>query len=151
MIADHYLTPRQWQLSFDPFEATIEKVAAWVRLPDLEMEYYDISVLWKIGNHIDRNLKIDRTTSIGTRGNYARICVEVDLTKPLFISALHARRSSCQINFSARNGEIKEGSKVTVTVEASTLEIPSLLEQLKQKAEKEGSDHAVIKLKPAES
>lgn len=83
MIADHYLTARQWHLSFDPFEAIIEKVAVWVRLPDLEMEYYDISVLWKIGNHIDRNLKIDRATSIGTRGNYARICVEVDLTRPL--------------------------------------------------------------------
>jgi hypothetical protein len=27
MIADHYLTARQWHLSFDPFKATIGKVA----------------------------------------------------------------------------------------------------------------------------
>ena len=67
-------------------------MAVWVRLPDLAMEYYDSSVLWKIGNHIGRTLKIDRTTSIGTRGNYARLCVEVDLTKQLLANFKLRRR-----------------------------------------------------------
>jgi len=44
------------------------------------------------GNHIGRTLKIDRTTSIGTRGNYARSCVEVDLTKQLLAKFKLRRR-----------------------------------------------------------
>uniref|UniRef100_A0A6N2N999 DUF4283 domain-containing protein n=1 Tax=Salix viminalis TaxID=40686 RepID=A0A6N2N999_SALVM len=76
MVTDHYLTVRTWHPNFDPVEATIDKVAVWVRLPDLALEYYDSSILWKIGNKIGKTLKVDRTTSVGTRGNFARICVE---------------------------------------------------------------------------
>ena len=47
------------------------------------MEYYDTAVLWKIGDKIGRTLKVDRATAVGMRGNFARLCVEVDLTKPL--------------------------------------------------------------------
>jgi hypothetical protein len=61
---------RPWHPNFDLFEATIDRVAVWVRLPDLAMEYYDNGVLWKIENHIRRTLKIDKTTAIGTQGNY---------------------------------------------------------------------------------
>ena len=78
--------------------ATIEKVAVWIRLPDLAMEYYDNTVLWKIGNHIGKTLKVDRTTSVRMRGNYARICVEVDLTKPL-LSKFKLRRRIRHISY----------------------------------------------------
>ncbi|XP_011048782.1 PREDICTED: uncharacterized protein LOC105142718 [Populus euphratica] len=63
----------------------------WI-LPDLAMEYYDTSVLWRIGDHIGKTLKVDRTSSVGTRGNCARICVEVDLTKPV-LSKFKLRRT----------------------------------------------------------
>lgn len=92
MVTDHYLTIRTWHPNFDPAEATIDKVAVWVRLPDLALEYYDTSVLWKIGNKIGKTLKIDRTTSVGMRGNFARLCVEVDLTKPLLAKFKLRRR-----------------------------------------------------------
>ncbi|PNX76780.1 hypothetical protein L195_g032739 [Trifolium pratense] len=36
-----------------------------------------------IGNRIGRTVKVDRTTTTQARGKYARLCVEVDLTKPL--------------------------------------------------------------------
>ena len=52
MVADHYLTIRTWNPNFDPREASIDKVAVWVRLPDLAMEYYDIAILWKIGDKL---------------------------------------------------------------------------------------------------
>uniref|UniRef100_A0A6N2LWJ1 CCHC-type domain-containing protein n=1 Tax=Salix viminalis TaxID=40686 RepID=A0A6N2LWJ1_SALVM len=45
--------------TLDPVEATIDKVAVWVRLPDLALEYYDSSILWKIGNKIGKTLKVD--------------------------------------------------------------------------------------------
>ncbi|KAG6792984.1 hypothetical protein POTOM_002151 [Populus tomentosa] len=79
MIADHYLTVRTWHPNFDPYEAKIDKVVVWVRLPDLAMEYYDNSVLWTIGNKIGKTLKVNKATSIGMRGNYARICVETQV------------------------------------------------------------------------
>ena len=98
MVADHYLTMRSWHPNFNPNVATIEKVAVWIRLPDLAMEYYDNTVLWKIGNHIGKTLKVDRTTSVHIRGNYARICVEVDLTKPL-LSKFKLRRRIRHISY----------------------------------------------------
>jgi hypothetical protein len=55
-------------------------------------------VLWKIKNHIRRTLKIDKTTAIGTQGNYEWICVEVDLTK-LLLSKFKLRRRIQQITY----------------------------------------------------
>ncbi|CAN1181287.1 hypothetical protein LINPERPRIM_LOCUS6171 [Linum perenne] len=37
----------------------------------------------RIGNYIGRTIRLDLATAEGTRGRYARVCVEVDLTKPL--------------------------------------------------------------------
>ena len=40
MVVDQYLTERQWHPDFDPFEASIDRVAVWVRFPDeLTMVY----------------------------------------------------------------------------------------------------------------
>ena len=90
--ADHYLTVRTWHPNFDPLVASIDKVAVWIRLPDLSMEYYDTDVLWKIGDRIGKTLKVDRATTIGIRGNFARMCVEVDLIKPLLAKFKLRRR-----------------------------------------------------------
>lgn len=83
MVADHYLTVYTWHPNIDPYEVTIEKVAVWVRLSNLAMKYYDNFILQRIGDHIGKKLKVDRTTSFGMRGNYARIYMEMDLTRPL--------------------------------------------------------------------
>ncbi|CAN1121664.1 hypothetical protein LINPERHAP1_LOCUS6196 [Linum perenne] len=37
----------------------------------------------RIGNCIGRTVRLDLATAEGTRGRYVRVCVEVDLTKPL--------------------------------------------------------------------
>ncbi|MCH87312.1 hypothetical protein A2U01_0008179, partial [Trifolium medium] len=55
----------------------------WVRFSGLPIEYYDTKMLHFIGNRIGRTVKVDRTTQAQARGKYARLCVEVDLTKPL--------------------------------------------------------------------
>ncbi|CAN1153887.1 hypothetical protein LINPERPRIM_LOCUS14994, partial [Linum perenne] len=36
----------------------------------------------RIGNHIGRTIRLDLATSEGARARYARVCVEVDLSKP---------------------------------------------------------------------
>ena len=58
-------------------------MAVWARLPRLPIEFYDMGVLKEIGNAIGPVLRIDATTTSGTHGRYARICVQVDLAKPL--------------------------------------------------------------------
>nr|XP_025652243.1 uncharacterized protein LOC112748247 [Arachis hypogaea] len=54
-IYDHYLAVRLWEPNFNPLLTFIDKITAWIRLPGLPIEL----------------------------GKFARLCVEVDLTKPL--------------------------------------------------------------------
>ncbi|KAK7289688.1 hypothetical protein RIF29_03530 [Crotalaria pallida] len=83
LIYDHYLTVRQWTPDFNPFKESIERVAVWVRFSGLPIEYYDSKFLHFVGDRIGRTIRVDKTTFHQERGKYARLCVEVDLTKPL--------------------------------------------------------------------
>ncbi|XP_016206041.1 uncharacterized protein LOC107646367 [Arachis ipaensis] len=82
-IFDHYLTVRLWKPEFDSMKASIDNIAAWVQLPGLPIEYYNRTILEKIGNIIGCTLKVDSNTAEVSREKFARICVEVDLEKPL--------------------------------------------------------------------
>ncbi|KAK2376903.1 zinc ion binding / nucleic acid binding protein [Trifolium repens] len=82
-IYDHYLTVKEWSPDFHPQSDTIKKVAVWVRISGLPIEYYDARVLKSIGNKIGSTVKVDKNTLMQERGKYARICVEVDLTESL--------------------------------------------------------------------
>ncbi|CAN1292134.1 hypothetical protein LINPERPRIM_LOCUS21431 [Linum perenne] len=83
MINDHYVVIQEWRPYFRPEETSLSTLRVWVRLPGLPFEYFDRSILKLIGDRIGRTVRIDHTTLEGTRGNFARICVEVDLSKPL--------------------------------------------------------------------
>ncbi|XP_019155023.1 PREDICTED: uncharacterized protein LOC109151878 [Ipomoea nil] len=83
MLFNHYLVVQEWVPNFHPHSNTTKKILVWIRLPDLSIEYFDEKTLRKIGNKVGRTVKIDVTTGLATRGKFARICVEVDLTKPL--------------------------------------------------------------------
>ncbi|XP_019193094.1 PREDICTED: uncharacterized protein LOC109187360 [Ipomoea nil] len=83
MVLDHYLTTQQWRPNFDSRSDKLEKILAWIRFPSLPIEYFDDDFLKKIGDVIGRPLKIDITTSIASIGKFARVCVELDITKPL--------------------------------------------------------------------
>lgn len=45
--------------------------------------YYDQRVLTFIGNRIGKAIKVDKNMLSRERGKYARLCVQVDITKPL--------------------------------------------------------------------
>ncbi|KAI9120082.1 hypothetical protein K1719_009051 [Acacia pycnantha] len=49
LIFDHYLTVRPWEPNFHPMRASIDKVAVWVRLPSVLMEFYNKEALTKEG------------------------------------------------------------------------------------------------------
>ncbi|KAF7830686.1 LEAF RUST 10 DISEASE-RESISTANCE LOCUS RECEPTOR-LIKE PROTEIN KINASE-like 2.1 [Senna tora] len=56
---------------------------AWVRIPGLPLEFYNVHCLQRIGGLIGRTIKVDPTTSLTSRGKFARICVEINLKKQL--------------------------------------------------------------------
>ncbi|KAK4259271.1 hypothetical protein QN277_005619 [Acacia crassicarpa] len=90
MIADHYLLVQRWRPNFNPWKADQQKrVAMWVRIPDLPHELYNVESIRRIGNMIGKTLKIDRTTAFSEKGGFARMCVEVDLQRPLLPGFSH--------------------------------------------------------------
>lgn len=82
-IGGHFLAIRPWEPYFKVSEAKLSFVAVWIRLPELHIDFYDRSVLKEIGSAIGPVLCIDNYTASGSKGNYARLCVQVDLEKPL--------------------------------------------------------------------
>ena len=82
-VGEHFLAIKQWEPYFKAFEAKLSYVAMWVRLPELPIEFYDAIVLREIGSAIGLVLRIDSYTALESRGSYARLCVQVDLEKPL--------------------------------------------------------------------
>lgn len=83
IIQDHYLTVRKWHSNFKADMALAIKTAVWVRVPLLPMEFYEEDNLKEIAEHLGKPLKVDNNTIVTARGSYARICVEMDLSKPL--------------------------------------------------------------------
>ncbi|XP_061357677.1 uncharacterized protein LOC133301986 [Gastrolobium bilobum] len=83
IIFGHYLSLRRWEPAFRPNAASVMKIAAWVRLPGIPLEYYDEAFFRRIGNWLGKMLKIDKTTNEHVRGQFARICVQLDLAQPL--------------------------------------------------------------------
>lgn len=83
MIADHYLLVQRWRPNFLNSARKESKVAVWVRIPELALELYNLTFLKRLGGSLGTFLKMDRLTSIQSRGQFARFCVEIDLAKPL--------------------------------------------------------------------
>ncbi|XP_028106754.1 uncharacterized protein LOC114305824 [Camellia sinensis] len=73
------------QASFETLDIGNEEdtTAIWVRFPNLPIEYYDDKVLYHISKVLSTPLKVDINTAMAARGKYARVCVEMDLRKPL--------------------------------------------------------------------
>ncbi|CAL1408400.1 unnamed protein product [Linum trigynum] len=55
----------------------------WVHLPELKIHFYHKEVLNTLGNLIGRTIKLDYHTLTQQRAKFARLAVEVDLSRPL--------------------------------------------------------------------
>ncbi|GLU18679.1 hypothetical protein SLE2022_349640 [Rubroshorea leprosula] len=82
-IFDHYQAVQPWQPNFRPSYAKAPKTAIWVHFPELPTEYYEEPILRLLGNKVGRTIYVDKTTLLAVRGQYAKVCVEVDLAQPL--------------------------------------------------------------------
>ncbi|CAN1154165.1 hypothetical protein LINPERHAP2_LOCUS19853 [Linum perenne] len=98
MVGDHYVVIQDWRPYFQLEDSPITTLRVWVRLPGVPLGYFDVAILTIIGNRIGKTVRLDLTTLGGSRGNFARICVEVDLSKPL-LSKYRLRRRVRRIEY----------------------------------------------------
>lgn len=68
---------------FDFNDHEISKVPVWVQLPNLPLEFWNTRALSKIASKIGSPKQADRLTIARERVSYARVLVEVDVTKEL--------------------------------------------------------------------
>nr|POE57275.1 uncharacterized protein CFP56_01924 [Quercus suber] len=90
-IGEHFLSIRPWEPDFRPAEANVNSIAVWVRLNELPIEYYNAEALLHIGKTIGNVLRVDTHTASEARGRFARICVQIDVDKPLVTAVLIGR------------------------------------------------------------
>ena len=82
-IGEHFLAIKPWEPYFKASEATFSFVAVWIRLPELPIEFYNPLVLREVGSAIGPILRIDSYTASGSSASFVRLCVQIDLSKPL--------------------------------------------------------------------
>ncbi|KAG8373229.1 hypothetical protein BUALT_Bualt11G0002000 [Buddleja alternifolia] len=83
VVANHYLVVWKWSKEFHPSTDKVLSAVAWVRIPELAIEYYREEIIFCIAKGLGKPIKVDRNTFWASRGKYARICIEIDLSKPL--------------------------------------------------------------------
>lgn len=83
VITNHYLTVLKWEPNFKPSLAEEITMAVCLRFPELPTEYYDAKALERIAKRLGKPIKTDYNTATSTRGKYARVFVEVDLSQSL--------------------------------------------------------------------
>ncbi|KAI9111971.1 hypothetical protein K1719_017661 [Acacia pycnantha] len=72
---------------FNPKDAKINSVIAWVRFPDLLAQLFDKKFLLNLGKSIGRATRLDVHTTQRARGKFARMYVELDLSNHWFRSS----------------------------------------------------------------
>ena len=83
IIFDNYLVVRNWTPDFVSLEAKISRTLVSVQFLGLRMVYYDESVLLTLPEAIGVLIKVDLNTLNFARGKFARVCIEIDLTRPI--------------------------------------------------------------------
>ncbi|XP_023638089.1 uncharacterized protein LOC17885862 [Capsella rubella] len=78
-----YLMVQDWSPDFDPMRDEITTTPVWVRLSNIPMLFYHRQILMGIAEGLGKPLKVDLTTQNLDRARFARVCVEVNLKKPL--------------------------------------------------------------------
>ncbi|XP_023876730.1 uncharacterized protein LOC111989173 [Quercus suber] len=91
-IGEHFLSIRPWEPDFLPTTANVSSVAVWIRLNELPIEYYHVEALLQMGKAIGNVLRGDTHTTSESRGRFARLCVQVDVEKPLVTAILIGKR-----------------------------------------------------------
>ena len=90
-VGDHFLSLRPWEPFFRSDSAEMSLVAVWIRLYQLPIELYEAEVLREIGESIGKVLRVDTHIASEARGKYVRLCIQIDINKPLINTILIGR------------------------------------------------------------
>ena len=74
----------KWSPDFSFHNPMQSHVQVWIRLLDLPQEYWRPKTLFEIANGVGTPLDLDVATKNRTFGHYARILVDIDLSKRNF-------------------------------------------------------------------
>ncbi|KAH0678628.1 hypothetical protein KY285_019702 [Solanum tuberosum] len=93
-VNGYFLSIKIWYPNFVALKAKKTKSAIWIRLPELQTEFCDHSILARIGKKLGELVKTDVCTSETLRERYAIICVEVPIGVPVqkYISIGHHKQ-----------------------------------------------------------
>lgn len=78
-----YLMTQTWNPEFDPLRDEIVTTPVWIRLSNIPVNFYHKAILMGIAKGLGTLVKVDETTLNFERARFARVCVEVNLSKPL--------------------------------------------------------------------
>ncbi|EOA29673.1 hypothetical protein CARUB_v10015820mg [Capsella rubella] len=78
-----YLLVQDWSPDFNPLRDDIVTTPVWVRLSNIPVIFYQEDILLGIASGLGKPVKVDLTTLHIERARFARVCVEVNLSKPL--------------------------------------------------------------------
>ncbi|WOK94310.1 hypothetical protein Cni_G03012 [Canna indica] len=73
----------QWRENFQPMKEEISVVPVWIQMPGLPLEFMNQEILLQLAAVIGRPVKIDEYTKACDRGKFARICIQMNLKKPI--------------------------------------------------------------------
>lgn len=82
-ILDHYLMISTWRPNFRPSINQFDTMSVWIRIEELPVEYYDKEALFAIARVVGKPIRVDYANDRVARAQFARICVDIDLFKPL--------------------------------------------------------------------
>lgn len=82
-MGSHFLHVQKWRPNFRADFEQIKSMVVWVRFPNVSSEYFDEEAICLIAKEIGKPIKLDEVTAFASRGRFARVCVEIDLGKPL--------------------------------------------------------------------
>lgn len=82
-IANRPVIVKGWAPDFDFHAENLKLVPLWVQLPNLPLNCWGHDSLSRIGSTLGTPLFADDCTSQQTRISYARMLVEIDITRPL--------------------------------------------------------------------
>ncbi|KAH0711988.1 hypothetical protein KY289_007947 [Solanum tuberosum] len=74
---------KPWVPKFNFKEETLTTIPLWIKLSNLPLNYWNSIVLSKIGSSLGKPLYADECTTQVSRISFARILVEIDVTRPL--------------------------------------------------------------------
>ncbi|KAJ8438785.1 LOW QUALITY PROTEIN: hypothetical protein Cgig2_009903 [Carnegiea gigantea] len=82
-LFSHYLMLTPWKPNFHPSQNPFSSMIVWVRFPDPSVECFNKLALFDIAQLLGKPIKVDFATDLVSRARYARVCLEISLSKPL--------------------------------------------------------------------